>query len=174
MNDKEIRDEFEKLLAQAKESFNKKYWDESQGPKASSHSKQETLDLLRKAEPLIQKQYMYLKKFEMVQAIIGDYSSYARKVYAYSEKEPFIEDAARLLNKYGQQVRSAKIGYVGNRTQGQARHDAYLNINWSWRALSTAALSQSKTYTPAYCNQQAKKYFEMAKAEMAKPNYLPK
>jgi len=106
LGDEKLMNNFNELISKADEAFNRKYWNESQGTRASSNPKQESLDLLRKAELLIAQQKDVLKQYSMVLKLAGKYADYAKRVFANSAKVEFIEAAGKMLAQYGNKANS--------------------------------------------------------------------
>ncbi|WP_172594525.1 FecR domain-containing protein [Mariniphaga sediminis] len=148
---------FYDLIKQADEAFNRKYWNESGGVRASSNPKQESLDLLRKCEPIIARENNFSTKYEMIKTLSGKYSEYAKRVFAFSAKSDFIELSGRLLSKYGSQVNSEK--------DSKLKSNAYKTMAEGWRNLTQAATWGNHQYNKMYCDKEAKKYYDYALRE---------
>ncbi len=153
--------EFSALLKKADESFNKKYWNEEQGPRSSSNPKQESINLLRRAEQLIGQEKHILARYDLVYKLVSTYSGYAKRVSANSAKVDFIKLAAGLANKYGGSASSISKEFNGM-SAAKTKSMAYTKIASSWRVLAQAAMWGKGEYNRMYCDKETKRYYQMA------------
>ncbi|MCG6186215.1 FecR family protein [Maribellus maritimus] len=148
---------FYDLIKKADEAFNRKYWNESNGARASSNPKQESLDFLRKCEPIIARESNFNTKFTMVKMLSGKYAEYAKRVFAYTAKADFLQLGGGLLSKYGSQVNSEK--------DSKLKSNAYKTVAEGWRSLAQAATWGEHQYNKMYCDKESKKYYDYALRE---------
>lgn len=149
--------EFANLINKANESFNKPYWEESQGPKASTNPKQESLNYLVKASRLINRELDTETKFNMVQQLVSTSTRFAQRVHAYEAKIPFINLAGQTVSRAGGQVSS--IQATESKTKKDLQKYAYGKIATSWRTVRNATLVQGGTnYSKEYCDREYMKY----------------
>jgi len=152
-----VNKEFNELIAKARESFNKKYWEEEQGTRVSSNPKQESLNYLVKASRLINREPDIKAKYNMVYTLVSTSTQFAQRVYAYENKVPFINLAGRTANSAGSQVSS--IQDDDPEKKKELKKYAYSKIAASWRAVRDATLVQGGTnYSKESCDQQYLKF----------------
>ena len=148
---------FYDLISKADEAFNRKYWQESQGVRSSSNPKQESLDLLRKCEPIISGENDVQQRYTFVKILAGKYAEYARRVFVYSAKSDFIQLAGGLLSKYG--------GQISSFSDGQQKSSAYTIIAEGWRDLARAATWGDHAFNKMACDKESKRYYDLALRE---------
>ena len=153
--------DFNVLLNKAADAFNKKYWKEEQGQRASSNPKQESLNYLKRAQQLIDKQAHIEARYSMVYRLLEAYSEYAKRVFANTAKVDFINAAGSLVSRYGGKVSSVTTG-INGKTPAEERSVLYVTIAGSWRELTKAAMWGDHAYNKAYCDKQTKTYYERA------------
>jgi hypothetical protein len=142
---------FYDLIDQANEAFNANYWDEEQGNKSSSNPKQKSLDLLRKAERMINREPDFNTQLEMVELLVNTSTDYAKRVHAYTAKTPFMELAGKRLHRTSTSIPSA---FKSSNT--------YSKIASMWRTLTGAALWGDHAFNKMYCEKEFKKYSALA------------
>lgn len=153
--------EFAELINKANESFNKPYWEESQGPKASSNPKQESLDYLVKASRLINSEPHVETKFNMVQQLVSTSTRFAQRVHAYEAKVPFINLAGQTSSRAGSQVSSIQAS--DSKSKQELQKYAYKKVAASWRAVRDATLVHGGTnYSKESCDREYVKYKELS------------
>lgn len=150
-----LTSDFNEFIRKADEAFNKKYWTESGGARATSNPKQESFDYLRKAQALIAQQQDVTQRYSMVLTLATKYAEYAKRVFANAAKNDFIQTAGSLLGQYGGAATSVK----------DAKAKAYNNIADGWRELTKAAMWGGHQYNKAACDIEAKKYYDLALRE---------
>jgi len=142
---------FYDLIDQANEAFNANYWDEEQGSKSSSNPKQKSLDLLRKAERLINRETDFNTQLEMVELLVSTSTDYAKRVHAYTAKTPFMELAGKRLQRTSTSIPS-----------NLKSANTYSKIASMWRTITGAALWGDHTFNKMYCEKEFKKYSALA------------
>jgi hypothetical protein len=175
-HNKEASISFDALIKKANESFNKPYWEENRSQQKTSsptNPKQEALNILRQAEPLINQQFHLKLKYQMVVDLVKTHSSFAKRVNVDKAKEDFIKTAAGILNKYGNSVSSINKGYDGM-SAAEVRSASYAKIGEAWRDLTQAALWGNHEYNKMDCDKQTKRYYELALRENPKDFNLKK
>ena len=151
-----VNKEFSELLTKANEEFNKKYWEEGNGPKASSNPKQASLDLLRKASRLINSEPGVEKRYDMVLSLVNLSSRFAQRVYAYENKIPFINLAGETAGRAGSQVSGIQNPDPAKKKELQKY--AYSRTAAAWKCVRDAALVQGGNFTPESCDKEYLKY----------------
>ncbi|MFH1000749.1 MAG: hypothetical protein V1783_07895 [Bacteroidota bacterium] len=173
----EASSNFNAILKKANESFNKPYWKDNQSSRTVTSSptnpKQDALNILRQAEPLINQQFHLKLKYQMVVDLVKTHSSFAKRVNVDKAKEDFIKTAAGILNKYGNSVSSINKGYDGM-SAAEVRSASYAKIGEAWRDLTQAALWGNHEYNKMDCDKQTKRYYELALRENPKDFNLKK
>lgn len=175
-HNKEASISFDALIKKANESFNKPYWEENRSQQKTSsptNPKQEALNILRQAEPLINQQFHLKLKYQMVVDLVKTHSSFAKRVNVDKAKEDFIKTAAGVLNKYGNSISLINKGYDGM-SAAEVRSASYAKIGEAWRDLTQAALWGNHEYNKMDCDKQAKRYYELALRENPKDFKLKK
>lgn len=142
---------FYDIIDQANVAFNVNYWEEEQGTRSSSNPKQKSLDLLRKAERMVNREPDFNTQLEMVELLVNTSASYAERVHAYTAKTPFMELAGRRLNRISTSV-----------PQASKSASTYSKIASMWRTLTRAALWGDHAFNKMYCDGEAKKYASLA------------
>lgn len=142
---------FYDLIDQANVAFNINYWDEEQGTKSSSNPKQKSLDLLRKADRLINSEPNFNTQLEMVELLVSTSADFAERVHAYTAKTPFMELGAKRLHRAGTSIPAASKSA-----------STYSKIASMWRTLTRAANWGDHAFNKMYCDEQAKKYAALA------------
>jgi hypothetical protein len=109
INNNKLSGEFEALLEKANAAFVKPYWEDSNSGNVTinaTNPKQESLDYLRKAEQIINRQSNLSTKFNMVCRLANVSSGFAKRVYVYTAKNDFIQLAGKLLSKFSNTISS--------------------------------------------------------------------
>ena len=152
-----VNKEFAELINKANESFNKPYWEESQGTRVSSNPKQESLDYLVKASRLINREPDLETKFNMVQQLVSTSTRFAQRVHAFKAKVPFINLAGQTASRAGSQISSIQASDTKDKKELQKF--AYRKIAASWRAVRDATLIHGGTnYSKESCDKEYLKY----------------
>jgi hypothetical protein len=151
--------DFDVLLKKADEAFNKNYWDQQPGKLSMQpeNPKQESIDLLRKAERIALQSNDPDKKYDMVKRLAEKYASYAQRVFAMSAKSDFIELAAKFLNR-ADDIRTK----YRNQQDYKKKSKAYLKFAEGWRSVTKSALWGSHQYNKMYCDKISKSYYDKA------------
>lgn len=148
--------EFTELLKKAQESFNKNYWEEEQGTRASSNPKQESLNYLVQASRLINREADPKTKYDMVLSLCNMSTRFAQRVFAYENKIPFINLAGETANRAGSQVSGIQNPDAAKKQELQKY--AYSRTASAWKCVRDAALIQGGNYTPESCDREYLKY----------------
>lgn len=151
-----VNKQFSELLTKANEEFNKKYWEEGNGPKASSNPKQASLDLLRRASRLINSEPVVEKRYDMVLSLTNLSTRFAQRVFAYENKIPFINLAGEIAGRAGSQV--SGIQNPDPTKKKELQKYAYSRVASAWKCVRDAALMQGGNYTPETCDREYLKY----------------
>lgn len=156
-----INKEFNELLNKARESFNKPYWEESKGSRASSNPKQESLSYLVKASRLINREPNPKTKFDMVLSLVNMSSQFAQRIYAYENKVPFINLAGRTASSAGSQI--SGIQESDPEKKKELKKYAYSRLASSWKCVREATLVQGGTnYSKESCDREYVKYKKLS------------
>jgi len=149
--------EFAELINKANESFNKPYWEESPGSRASSNPKQESLNYLVKASRLINSEPDVKTRYNMVYILVSTSTQFAHRVNAFKYKIPFINLAGRTASTAGSQI--SGIQESDPEKKMELKKYAYLKIANSWKNVRDATLTQGgSNYSKESCDQQYVKY----------------
>lgn len=150
-------DSFDEFIRKADEAFNRNYWEESGQNNSAANPKQESLNWLLKCEPLVRQEQNNSQKYLMMKRLSGKYSDYAKRVFAYTAKEDFIQRNGKLLSEMGSQAQSLP--------SLAEKASAYQLLAEAWRNLTVAATWGNHAYNKAYCDRESKKYYELALRE---------
>ena len=142
---------FYDLIEQANVAFNENYWEKEQGQRNSSNPKQKSLDLLRKAERMINREPDFNSQLEMVELLVSTSAGFAERVHAYTAKVPFMDLAGKRLHRL-----STSIPYALKSAQ------TYRRIASMWQTLTRAALWGDHAFNKMYCDAEAKKHAALA------------
>ncbi len=142
---------FYDLVNEASVVFALDYWEVEEGQSNSSNPKQKTLDLLRKADRLINTEPDFNTQLEMVELMVSTCATCAERVHAYTAKVPFMELGAKRLHRTSTTIPSASKSA-----------NTYSEIASMWRRLTRAALWGDHAFNKMYCDEQAKKYAALA------------
>lgn len=161
--------DFDALLKKADEAFDRNYWDQKQGRPGMkpSNPKQESIDILKKAERIALQNNDPDKKYDMVKRLAEKYASYAKRVFAMSAKSDFVELAAKFLNR-ADDIRSA----YPSQQDYKKKSKAYLKFAEGWRSVTKSALWGSHQYNKMYCDKISKSYYDKALQTDRKNAYL--
>lgn len=160
-----LKQEFDDLIRKANEEFNKNYWEDgnSSGSTSSSPSnpKQKSLDLLRQAERLINRESDVIQRYRMVEQLTSNCSRFAQRVFAYSAKAAFIEFGCSVAGKAGGTVSSIQAS--GSQSKSEIQKQVYGILANTWRNLTGAATVGNHQYNKGYCDEQYKRFLELSK-----------
>lgn len=143
----DINKQFKEMLNKASEAFNKKYWDDENGQNTSRNNTPETLGFLRKADRLSKQEPNTLTQISMVEQLASACATYAKRVYAYSDKAQFTELGARAANQAGSKANSK---------------ETYAKAANAWRSVRDGAIIGDHQFNKGYCDKQYLKYKELA------------
>lgn len=159
-SDENLSDAFNDLIKKANEAFNRYYWQEN-GTNSSGNPKQESINYLKEAQKLIPKQENLTLRYVMVYRLAGVYAGFAKRVFAYANKDEFIHMAGGMLNQTGSVATSIDADFGGLSAE-KVRSICCKSTADAWRELTKAALWGNHQYNKMYCDEQAKKFYVLA------------
>lgn len=147
----------------ATKSFDKPYWEESQGPRATDNPKQKSLDLMRQAVQIAKKAKYPENEGALNYFIAYKLINFSGRVFAYQSKEAFFLLAAKLI------VRSDQL-LTANRYMKEDLSEAYCMSAEIWREMTRKALWGDHAYNKTACDKMVIRQYE--RAIRADPNNL--
>lgn len=149
--------EFADLINKANESFNKPYWEEERGTRASSNPKQESLNYLVKASRLINSEPDVKNQYDMMYILVSTSSQFAKRVNAFEFKIPFINLAGRTASNAGNQI--SAIQDENQNKKEELKKYAHTKLADAWKSIRDATLVHGGSqYSLEYCDKEYVKY----------------
>ncbi len=152
--------EVQKIIDKADKSFNKKYWNDPNSLRVTmnrTNPKQEALDILRTAKPLVKQAKYPENEAALDQLLAMKFTSYSGRVFGYEAKEAFFTEAAQLLVRSDQLI--PQIKHFKTKEQ---LSDMYCISAEVWRKMTRKALWGDHPYNKMYCDKKVMQQYEKA------------
>ncbi len=159
-----LGEEIQKIIEQADASFDKKYWEDQSSSRVTMNAtnpKQESLDIMRSAIPIIERAKYPENKGALYHLLAMKLINYSGRVFAYNAKQDFFQLAAELINKADQLI-------TANRYLKEDLSDAYCTSGEIWRDMTRKAQWGNHAYNKMDCDRMVIQQYE--RAVRADPN----
>ncbi len=152
--------EVQKIIEKADESFNKKYWEDSNSSRVTmnpTNPKQQALDILRTAVQKV-KQAKYPENEAALNHLLAmKFTSYSGRVFSYDAKQDFFKEAARLVVRADQLIPGIK-----HFKTKEDLSDMYCTSAEVWREMTRKALWGNHEYNKMDCDKMVIRQYERA------------
>lgn len=160
-HDDALLEQFNALLDKAEDAFDNAPGYQEAANTASGNPMEKPARIMRQAKGVAQQMENPTTKFISLFRVVYSYAQFAKRVYAYQYKSGFIEDAGQTLSHSAGLIPSIRNS-IGGMSASKLRAYCYEGVADAWRELTKAALWGDHQFNKMYCDQQAKKYYELA------------
>ena len=159
----QLAGQINKKISLSDDAFNKPYWEESQGPRATDNPKQESLDLMRQAVQIAGRAIYPENKGALSFLIAYKLIDYSGRVFGYEAKQDFFLLAA-------EQVIKADQVLTKNKYMKQDISEAYCMSGEVWMEMTRKAQWGNHAFNKMACDKMVIQQYK--RAVQADPNNL--
>ena len=153
----ELLSEVNNKLKSATKSFDKKWWKESQGPRATDNPKQESLDIMRQAVQIVKNAKYRENEGSLNHLIAYKLTDFSGRVHSYKAKEAFFLLAAQLINRSDQLISTNRF-----MQEKQKLSEQYCLSGEVWREMTRKASWGDHAYNKMACDKKVMQQYERA------------
>ncbi len=152
--------EIQKIIEKADESFNKKYWEDSNSSRVTmnrTNPKQEALNILRSAIPKVKSAKYRENEAALNHLLAMKFTEYSGRVIGYEAKQDFFKEAAQLIIRSDQLI--PQIRHLKSK---EDLSDMYCTSAEVWREMTRKALWGDHAYNKMACDKMVIQQYERA------------